>query len=67
MDRGLPRMESQAVSLKGLCMDLLGLTPSEFQHWGQQLERLQRGTELFGIRVRVGESTQECCQRPLSL
>ena len=43
--------------LKGLCTDLLALTPSELQHQGSRLKGIRdrwNGTELSCIRVRAG-------------
>ena len=41
--------------LKGLCTDLLGLTPSELQQWGSSLKvtrHIQEGNELSSIMMR---------------
>ena len=45
--------------LKGPHMDLLILTPSELQHWGNSLKKnrdIHRETEFSGIRTRIGGS-----------
>ena len=49
-------MEFQVFLLKGLCMHLLRLTPSELQHWGSSLKGTRDtwgGIGQSGIRARA--------------
>ena len=48
------------ILLKGPCIDLLGLTCSELQHWGSSLKGTRDiwgGTELSDIRASAGWAT----------
>ena len=50
-------LETQMFLLKGPCMNLLRLTPSEIQCWGSRSKDTRDiwgGTELTGISMRAG-------------